>query len=93
MNNNKCNCINCVYCVKWESIGAFRCRLNKSTTEKNLGLAVCMFDRDNIGHERARKVLHDYQAYRRGKGGIKDCPPPYVIGLAIDKAIRCMRMF
>lgn len=52
-----------------------------------------MFDRDNIGHERARKVLHDYQAYRRGKGGIKDCPPPYVIGLAIDKAIRCMRMF
>lgn len=51
-----------------------------------------MYDRDNIGHERALKVLHDYQRYRRGFGDIRNCPPPYVIGIAIDKAIRCMRM-
>ena len=51
-----------------------------------------MYNRDNIGKERALKVLHDYQRYRRGFGDIRSCPPPYVIGIAIDKAIRCMRM-
>lgn len=93
MNNNKCSCINCKYCENWGSVSTFRCKLNKYTTSANPNLAVCMYDRDNIGHERALKVLHDYQRYRRGFGDIRSCPPSYVIGIAIDKAIRCLRMF
>ena len=90
--NNKCSCINCVYCEKVGAAFAFRCKLNKGVSYGNPNLAVCMYDRDSIGKERALKVLHDYQRYRRGYGDIRNCPPPYVIGIAIDKAIRCMRM-
>lgn len=91
--NNKCSCINCVYRVNSELENTFRCRLNKSTIKENPYLAVCMFDRINIGNMRARKILHDYQKYRRGSVSILRCPNPYLIGIAIDKAIRCLRMF
>ena len=50
-----------------------------------------MYDRDNIGHERALKVLHDYQRYRRGFGDIRNCPPPYLIGVALDYALKYLR--
>lgn len=83
--------MNCVYGYKTENEGHYRCKLNKTATVGNIDLAVCMFDRDSIGNDRARKVLHDYQKYRRGNGSINSCPPPYVIGISIDRAIRCLR--
>lgn len=89
----KCRCVGCVYLDAKDTFSTYRCKLNKGITHGNFKVAKCMFDRTNISKEKAVKVLHDYQAYRRGKGGIKDCPPPYVIGIAIDKAINVMRSY
>lgn len=86
---NRCDCITCVYYQDLKPY--FRCKLN-NVILRNAPYK-CLYDRHTIGQERARKILHDYQKYRRGKGSIENCPPPYVIGIAIDKAIRCLRMF
>lgn len=51
---------------------------------------VCEFDcRDKLTNKQAVKVLHHAQKWRRGaKIGM---PPPPLLGLAIDKAIRVFR--
>lgn len=51
---------------------------------------VCAFDwRDKLTKEQAVKVLHHTQKWRRGeKIGM---PPPALLGLAIDTAIRILR--
>lgn len=86
---NRCDCITCIYYQDLKPY--FRCKLNKgiyrNTPDK------CLYDRNTIGQERARKILHDYQKYRRGSVSFLRCPHPYLIGIAIDKAIRCLRMF
>ena len=50
----------------------------------------CSFDGfDQLTNEQAVKVLHHAQKWRRGaKIGM---PPPALLGLAIDKAIRVLR--
>lgn len=51
---------------------------------------VCEFDlRDKLTNKQAVKVLHHTQKWRRGaKIGM---PPPALLGLAIDTAIRVLR--
>ena len=51
---------------------------------------VCAFNgQDNLTNIQAVKVLHHTQKWRRGaKIGM---PPPALLGLAIDKAIRVIR--
>ena len=51
---------------------------------------VCAFNgQDNLTYRQAVKVLHHAQKWRRGaKIGM---PPPALLGLAIDKAIRVLR--
>ena len=87
----KCSCIDCLYLDDLYSFAIYRCKLNKGITHGNYTVAKCMFDRTNISNDKAVRVLHDYQKYRRGATKLIYCPPPYVIGIAIDKAIRAMR--
>ena len=51
---------------------------------------MCSFERlDQLTNKQAIKVLHHAQKWRRGaKIGM---PPPALLGLAIDKAIRVLR--
>ena len=53
-------------------------------------LLACDFDKQGeLTNEQAVKVLHHTQKWRRGaKIGM---PPPALLGLAIDKAIRVLR--
>ena len=87
----KCRCVGCVYLDAKDSFSKFRCKLNEGITLGNYRTSKCMFERTNIGKKQASKVLHDFQRYRRGSLDILNCPPPYVIGIAIDKAIRALR--
>ena len=75
------------------SFAIYRCKLNKGITHGNFKVAKCIFDRTNISMEKAVKVLHDFQKYRRGATELIYCPPPYIIGVAIDKAIHVMRSY
>lgn len=85
----KCNCFQCIYFVAKDFPHQYRCKFERCCS---YGLPnQCHYDRLNIPVEIAEKVLHDFQKYRRGKGTIKDCPPSYLIGVAIDKAIRTLR--
>lgn len=88
---DKCKCVGCVYLDASDTFSTYRCKLNKGITYGNYTVAMCMFDRTNISKEKAAKVLHDFQKYRRGATELIYCPPPYVIGIAIDKAINAMR--
>ena len=88
----KCRCIDCVYLDDLYSFAIYRCKLNKGVTHGNFKVAKCMFDRTTISNDKAVRVLHDYQKYRRGAIGFKCCPHPYLIGIAIDKAINSLRM-
>ena len=60
-----------------------------SGSKSNCSL-VCAFDKQGeLTNEQAIKVLHHAQKWRRGaKIGM---PPPALLGLAIDKAIRVLR--
>ena len=87
----KCRCVGCVYLDAKDTFSTYRCKLNKGVTQGNFKVAKCMFDRTNISKKKASKVLHDFQKYRRGATELIYCPPPYVIGIAIDKAINAMR--
>ena len=60
-----------------------------SGSKSNCSL-VCAFDKQGeLTNEQAVKVLHHTQKWRRGaKIGM---PPPALLGLAIDKAIRVLR--
>ena len=87
----KCRCIDCVYLDDLYSFAIYRCKLNKGVTHGNFKVAKCMFDRTTISNDKAVRVLHDYQKYRRGAIGFKYCPHPYLIGIAIDKAINSLR--
>ena len=60
-----------------------------SGSKSNCSL-VCDFDKQGeLTNEQAIKVLHHAQKWRRGaKIGM---PPPALLGLAIDKAIRVLR--
>ena len=87
----KCRCIDCVYLDDLYSFAIYRCKLNSGVTHGNLKVAKCMFDRTTISNDKAVRVLHDYQKYRRGAIGFKYCPHPYLIGIAIDKAINSLR--
>lgn len=42
-----------------------------------------------LTERQALRILHHFQKYRRG--GKKPMPQPYIIGQAIDKAIRTLR--
>ena len=88
----KCRCVGCVYLDAKDTFSTYRCKLNKGITNGNFKVAKCMFDRTNISKKKAAKVLHDFQKYRRGATEWKCCPPPYIIGVAIDKAINSLRM-
>ena len=88
----KCRCVGCMYLDDLYSFTIYRCKLNKGITHGNFKVAKCMFDRTNISNDKAVRVLHDYQKYRRGAIGFKYCPHPYLIGIAIDKAINSLRM-
>ena len=87
----KCRCVGCVYLDSSHTFSTYRCKLNKYITHGNYKVAKCMFDRTNISKKKASKVLHDFQKYRRGATKLICCQPPYVIGIAIDKAINTMR--
>ena len=88
----KCRCVGCVYLDDLYSFAIYRCKLNKGITHGNYTVTKCMFDRTNISNDKAVRVLHDYQKYRRGAKEWKYCPHPYLIGIAIDKAINSLRM-
>ena len=88
----KCRCVGCVYLDDLYSFAIYRCKLNKDVAHGNYNVAKCIFDRTNISKEKAVKVLHDFQKYRRGATEFINCPPPYIIGIAIDKAINSLRM-
>ena len=88
----KCRCIDCVYLDDLYSFAIYRCKLNKGVTHGNFKAAKCMFDRTTISNDKAVRVLHDYQKYRRSAIGFKYWPHPYLIGIAIDKAINSLRM-
>ena len=88
---DKCRCVGCVYLDASNMFSIYRCKLNKGITHGNYTVAKCLFDRTNISKKKASKVLHDFQKYRRGATELIYCPPPYVIGIAIDKAINAMR--
>lgn len=89
---DKCRCVGCVYLDDLYSFAIYRCKLNKGITHGNYTVTKCIFDRTNISNDKAVKVLHDYQKYRRGAKEWKYCPHPYLIGIAIDKAINSLRM-
>ena len=89
----KCRCVGCVYLDAKDTCSTYRCKLNKGVTNGNFKVAKCMFDRMNLTKKKASKVLHDFQNYRRGATELIYCPPPYVIGIAIDKAINVMRSY
>ena len=82
-----------IYCgecpfFKWEdTYGYGICDI--SGFAKNFSL-VCAFDKQGgLTDRQAVKVLHHAQKWRRGaKIGM---PPPALLGLAIDKAIRVLR--
>ena len=89
----KCRCIDCVYLDDLYSFAIYRCKLNKRVTHGNFKVAKCMFEGTSISKKKAVKVLHDFQKYRRGATELIYCPPPYIIGVAIDKAIHVMRNY
>ena len=85
----RCNCYGCRYLVHENGWIAWRCRHERTVTN---GLPdKCKYSRENMTDKIAERILHDYQKYRRGKGTLVDCPSPYLIGIAIDHAIRRMR--
>ena len=60
-----------------------------SGLEENCSLLCGYYKQGELTNEQAIKVLHHAQKWRRGaKIGM---PPPALIGLAIDKAIRVLR--
>ena len=57
---------------------------------KNCSMECSFVWLDELANEQAIKVLHHTQKWRRGaKIGM---PPPALLGLAIDKAIRVLRL-
>ena len=85
---NKTHCGGCVF-FKDESIyGDGICELSSCFS---LCDDVCKFNKENISVRNSIKILHKLQKYRRGSVGIDKCPSPYLIGIAIDKAINVLR--
>ena len=90
---NKCKCMDCVYLDKHTCLpgnGAHRCRLTRSFNP--LATDSCKFNRDFMPIDTTIKILHDAQKWRRGSK--KKMLPPYLLGLAIDRALtemRCLR--
>ena len=74
--------------LKWEDTYGYGIS-DISGSKSNCSL-VCAFDKQGeLTNEQAVKVLHHTQKWRRGeKIGM---PPPALLGLAIDKAIRVLR--
>lgn len=48
----------------------------------------CTINRATITDKQAEKILHHFQKWRRGHKGPQ--PHPYVVGQAIDKAIKTL---
>ena len=79
-------CGDCPF-FKYETNGYGICDISGFAKNCSLECSFCMFDQ--LTNIQAVKVLHYTQKWRRGaKIGM---PPPALLGLAIDKAIRVLR--
>ena len=64
-------------------------RCDISGSKSNCSLVCAFYKQGELTNKQAVKVLHHAQKWRRGA---KVCmPPPALLGLAIDKAIRVLR--
>ena len=81
------HCGECPF-FKYEDIDGYGiCDISGLAKNCSLECSLCTFD--ELTKEQAVKVLHHAQKGRRGaKIGM---PPPALLGLAIDKAIRVLR--
>lgn len=89
---NKCKCMDCVYLDTHTCLpdgGGHRCKLSRSFNP--LVTDNCRFSRDFMPIDATIKVLHDAQKWRRGGKAVM--LPPYLFGLAIDRALTEMRWF
>lgn len=87
---NKCKCMDCVYLDTHTCLpdgGRHRCRLNPSFNP--LATDSCKLNRDFMPIDATIKVLHDAQRWRRGSK--TTMLPPYLFGLAIDRALTELR--
>lgn len=85
-----CECAGCVYLDRHTTLpdsGRHRCKL--SYTHYPLVTDRCHFNRDCMSLDASIKVLHDAQKWRRGAR--TQMVGPYLIGLAIDRALRDLR--
>ena len=80
--SNKPFCGECSFCID-----GF-CTVCQQTV---LGHERCSLHRHTMTVEQIEKVLHTYQKWRRGGRGKQ--PHPYVVGVAIDGAIKSLRSY
>ena len=80
-------CGECPFFKYEDTYGYGICDISGSKSNCSL---VCAFDKQGeLTNEQAVKVLHHTQKWRRGAN--IGMPPPALLGLAIDKAIRVLR--
>lgn len=77
---NECHCDNC---RKYEECQA------KGVFDDDPGFDFCEFKEDYMSKVETLRVLHHFQKWRRGGRG--KMPHPFVLGQAIDSAIRTLR--
>lgn len=80
-------CGECPFFKYEDTDGYGICDISGFAENCSMECSFCMFD--ELTNKQAVKVLHHTQKWRRGaKIGM---PPPALLGLAIDKAIRVLR--
>lgn len=86
MMNKNTNCGICSFFKHKDISGGGYCTILDKLTSVD---TICSLDYANMSEKSAIKVLHYFQKWRRG--GNFAMPNPYVIGVAVDAAIRNLR--
>ena len=83
-------CANCRYFDEHSAyaLGTHRCKLSDAVMKS---YSDCGLTGLNMSLDAAIKILHDTQKWRRGGKAVM--LPPYLFGLAIDRALTEMRWF
>lgn len=81
-----CKCGECAFFTNEDVNGHGHCTITRNHNRCN---DLCEFNEDYMSKVETLRVLHHFQKWRRGGRG--KMPHPFVLGQAIDSAIRTLR--